>query len=253
MSANVTSAAHSPNSSVLVLGNGSGLSNGGSFSSTGPGGVAHADPFAGKTIYDFELLDGEHGLYDLEQHRGSVLLLVNVASRCQEYTLPAYRSLNALYGKFKDQGFTIIALPCNQFGSGEPGTNDEIAENIADLEGDVGPITFPIMSKIDVNGESELPLYGFLKSRVKGTMGQGAIRWNFTSFVIDRAGNPVYRLAPDATLQELEAVVASTNGATGKEGEGVEAAAAAAAQLVKDNRSASPPSHPGAETPPPGP
>ncbi|RJF91565.1 glutathione peroxidase [Sphingomonas cavernae] len=134
----------------------------------------------------------------LADYAGKVLLVVNVASKCG-FT-PQYTGLEALYRKYKDRGFEILAFPCNQFGAQEPGNAEEIA-NFCSLTYDV---TFPLFGKIEVNGEGADPLYDYLKAAKPGLMGTKAIKWNFTKFLVDREGNPVKRYAPNDTPESLE-------------------------------------------------
>ena len=143
-----------------------------------------------KTIADFsvQLPNGEE--ISLADKAGKVLLVVNTASRCG-FT-PQYDGLEALYRKFKDQGFEVVAFPCNQFGAQEPGNAEEIA-SFCKLTYDV---TFPMMAKIDVNGDYATPLYQWMKGEAPGLMGSKSIKWNFTKFLIDREGKVVRRYAP---------------------------------------------------------
>jgi len=127
-------------------------------------------------IYDFEVIRNDGTVYNLEALRNNVVLIINVASFCG-YT-NQYTGLQVLYDKYHGQGFEILAFPCNQFGSQEPGTNDEIKEFCAVNYA----IQFPLMDKIEVNGDSAHPLYKLL------TKGQ-PIKWNFEKFLIDRRGN----------------------------------------------------------------
>lgn len=151
-----------------------------------------------KSIADFsaKLPGGED--ISLADKAGKVLLVVNTASRCG-FT-PQYDGLEALYRKFKDQGFEVVAFPCNQFGSQEPGNADEIA-SFCKLTYDV---TFPMMAKIDVNGDGATPLYQWLKSEAPGLMGSKSIKWNFTKFLVDREGKVVRRYAPTDKPEGIE-------------------------------------------------
>jgi glutathione peroxidase len=153
------------------------------------------------SAYDFEAqtLDGKPA--PLGDYRGKVLLIVNTASKCG-FT-PQYEGLEALYRKHKDQGFAVLGFPCNQFGSQEPGDAAEIA-NFCSLTYDV---SFPMMSKIDVNGPKAHPLYAYLKHEQKGILGSEGIKWNFTKFLIDREGRVVRRFAPTDKPESLEAAV----------------------------------------------
>jgi len=143
-----------------------------------------------KTIADFtaKLPNGEQ--QSLADKQGKVLLVVNTASKCG-FT-PQYDGLEALYRKYKDKGFEVVAFPCNQFGAQEPGDAEEI-QKFCKLTYDV---TFPLMAKIDVNGPSAAPLYEWMKSEAPGLMGSKSIKWNFTKFLIDRDGKVVKRYAP---------------------------------------------------------
>lgn len=153
------------------------------------------------SIYDYsaKTLDGQD--VNLADYRGQVLLIVNTASKCG-FT-PQYEGLEALYKAHKDRGFTVLAFPCNQFGAQEPGDAAEIA-NFCSLTYDV---SFPVMSKIDVNGADAHPLYKFLKKEQKGLLGTEAIKWNFTKFLIGKDGQVVDRFAPTVKPEDLKVAV----------------------------------------------
>ena len=151
-----------------------------------------------KSIADFSAKQPNGEDISLADKAGKVLLVVNTASRCG-FT-PQYDGLEALYRKFKDQGFEVVAFPCNQFGSQEPGNADEIA-SFCKLTYDV---TFPLMAKIDVNGDGTAPLYQWLKSEAPGLMGSKSIKWNFTKFLIGRDGQVVRRYAPTDKPEGIE-------------------------------------------------
>ena len=155
-----------------------------------------------KTIADFsvQLPNGEE--ISLADKAGKVLLVVNTASRCG-FT-PQYDGLEALYRKFKDQGFEVVAFPCNQFGAQEPGNAEEIA-TFCKLTYDV---TFPMMAKIDVNGDEATPLYQWMKGEAPGLMGSKSIKWNFTKFLIGRDGKVVRRYAPTDKPEDIEQDIA---------------------------------------------
>ena len=155
-----------------------------------------------KTIADFaaKLPNGEE--ISLADKQGKVLLVVNTASRCG-FT-PQYDGLEALYRKFKDQGFEVVAFPCNQFGAQEPGNADEIA-SFCKLTYDV---TFPLMAKVDVNGDGATPLYQWMKDQAPGLMGSRSVKWNFTKFLIDRDGKVVRRYAPTDKPEGIEKDIA---------------------------------------------
>ncbi|MDR3773561.1 MAG: glutathione peroxidase [Terracidiphilus sp.] len=153
-----------------------------------------------RTVYRFSapLLDGH--TVALEQFRAQVLLIVNTASQCG-FT-PQYTGLEQLYRTYKDLGFAVLAFPSNQFGRQEPGSAAEIG---AFCETNYR-ITFPVFAKIDVNGDNAHPLYCFLKQArpgILGAFGSGAIRWNFTKFLIDRQGQVVRRFAPSTNPRSL--------------------------------------------------
>jgi glutathione peroxidase len=131
-------------------------------------------------------------------HEGKVLLIVNVASKCG-FT-PQYAGLEALHRKYQDRGFEVLGFPCNQFGGQEPGSDAEIG-SFCSLTYDV---TFPVYSKIDVNGPKADPLYEYLKKSAPGLMGLTSIKWNFTKFLIDRSGNVVRRYAPTTKPEDIE-------------------------------------------------
>ena len=136
---------------------------------------------------------------DLSAHKGKVLLVVNVASKCG-FT-PQYEGLEALHRKYADRGFEVLGFPCNQFGAQEPGNAEEIA-NFCSLTYDV---TFPVFAKIDVNGSSADPLYGELKKQAPGFLGTEGIKWNFTKFLVGRDGKVLKRYAPTDKPESLKA------------------------------------------------
>ena len=136
---------------------------------------------------------------DLSVHRGKVLLIVNVASKCG-FT-PQYEGLEQLQRDLGPRGFSVIGFPCNQFGAQEPGDAEEIA-SFCKLTYDV---SFPLMGKIDVNGATAAPLYRELKDRAPGLLGSKAIKWNFTKFLVDRSGKVVRRYPPQAKPEDLAA------------------------------------------------
>jgi glutathione peroxidase len=125
----------------------------------------------------------------LSDYTGKVLLIVNTASECG-FT-PQYQGLQEIYERYKDRGFEVLGFPCDQFGHQEPGTNKEI-KTFCQLNYGV---TFPLFSKIEVNGPSTHPVYKFLKSKQGGLLGDN-IKWNFTKFLVDKDGNVVDRYAP---------------------------------------------------------
>lgn len=144
------------------------------------------------SIADFSVASPK-GQVDLAEKQGSVLLIVNTASRCG-FT-PQYEGLEDLQRRYGDSGFEVLAFPCNQFGAQEPGSDAEIAE-FCRVNYDN---TFPIMSKVDVNGDDADPLFGWLKREAPGLMGSKTIKWNFTKFLVDREGQVVKRFGPSDT------------------------------------------------------
>ena len=145
-------------------------------------------------------VDGKH--LSLRDYAGEVLLIVNVASRCG-FT-PQYEGLEALQRKFADQGFEVLGFPCNQFGSQEPGNAEEIA-SFCKLTYDV---TFPVLKKVEVNGDGASPLYDWMKGEAPGLMGSKSVKWNFTKFLIDREGRVVRRYGPTDAPASIEKDIA---------------------------------------------
>jgi len=157
------------------------------------------------TVYEFSapLLDGR--TVSLEEYRGRVLLIVNTASKCG-FT-PQYAGLEELHRAYKERGFEVLGFPCNQFGGQEPGSAVEIGAFCARTFG----VSFPMFSKIAVNGRCAHPLYRFLKRRkpgILGIFGAPGIKWNFTKFLIDRKGRAVGRFGPSTTPKTLSATIA---------------------------------------------
>ena len=133
----------------------------------------------------------------LASHAGKVLLIVNTASQCG-FT-PQYAGLEELYRRFKDRGLVVLGFPCDQFGHQEPGTADEIASFCETSYG----VTFPMHAKLEVNGDGAHPLFVRLKESAPGLLGTKAIKWNFTKFLVDRAGNVVERYAPNVAPEKI--------------------------------------------------
>ena len=142
------------------------------------------------TIADFTVTTNRGEEIDLSAKLGKVLLVVNTASKCG-FT-PQYDGLEKLFQQFKDRDFEVLGFPCNQFGGQEPGNADEIAEFCKVNFG----VTFPLMAKVDVNGDNASPLFDWMKKEAKGLMGSSSIKWNFTKFLIDRKGAVVKRYGP---------------------------------------------------------
>ena len=152
------------------------------------------------SIYDFIVKDAKGNDVSMSDYKGKVLLTVNTATGCG-FT-PQYDGLEKLYENYRDNGFEILDFPCNQFGNQAPGTEDEIVSFCQMRFG----TKFKQFKKIDVNGESEEPLYTFLKSQKKG-IGGSKIKWNFTKFLVDRDGNVVGRFGSTTTPERIEAKI----------------------------------------------
>jgi glutathione peroxidase len=152
-------------------------------------------------IHDFSARLGTGEERRLADYHGKVLLIVNVASKCG-FT-PQYKGLQALYDQFRERGFEILAFPCDQFGHQEPGSDAEIASFCSDTYG----VTFPLFAKIEVNGDNAHPLYVWLKGQKGGLLGD-RIKWNFTKFLVDKAGAVRARFAPTTKPESLARAVA---------------------------------------------
>jgi glutathione peroxidase len=132
----------------------------------------------------------------MDSYKGKVVLIVNTASKCG--LTPQYEGLEKLYREYKDRGLVILGFPCNQFGHQEPGTEKEISEGCLVNYG----VTFPMFSKIEVNGNNAHPIFKYLKKELKGFPSSN-IKWNFTKFLIDKNGKPVKRFAPFVKPEEI--------------------------------------------------
>ncbi|EGK14971.1 glutathione peroxidase [Psychrobacter sanguinis] len=149
------------------------------------------------TIYDFSAKDLSGNNVDFSDFKDKVLLIVNTASKCG-FT-PQFEGLEKLHQQYKNQGLVVIGFPCNQFGSQDPGSNDEIG---AFCQKNYG-VDFLMMEKIDVNGNNEHPLYTWLKKQEGGFLTDG-IKWNFTKFLVNRQGEVVERYAPTTKPESIE-------------------------------------------------
>jgi glutathione peroxidase len=151
------------------------------------------------SVWQFEAqaIDGKP--VKLSKHKGKVLLIVNTASQCG-FT-PQFSGLEALWQGFKDQGLVVLGFPSNQFGGQDPGSNQEIASF---CEMNYG-VSFPMMTKVEVNGTGAHPLYAWLTRQAPGFLGSQAIKWNFTKFLIGRDGRVLKRYAPQDTPEQLSA------------------------------------------------
>lgn len=148
-------------------------------------------------IFDYSATGLSGAPVDLAQYKGKVLLIVNTASACG-FT-PQYKGLEQVYQQFRDQGVVVLGFPCNQFGHQEPG--DEAAIG-AFCEKNYG-VTFPLFSKVDVNGDAAHPLFKQLKKDAPGLLGTEAIKWNFTKFLVGKDGTVFKRYAPATKPEEL--------------------------------------------------
>jgi glutathione peroxidase len=135
--------------------------------------------------------------FSMKQLEGKVVLVVNVASGCG--LTPQYEGLESLYRRYKDQGLVILGFPCNQFGAQEPGTEDQIVQFCSTNY----QVSFPMMKKIDVNGDGTHPVYVYLKSEAPGLLGSEMIKWNFTKFLVGRDGKVLERFAPTTVPEDL--------------------------------------------------
>lgn len=141
------------------------------------------------TFYQFDAKSLQGETIPMETYKGKTVLVVNTASKCG-FT-PQYEGLEELYQKFKDKGLVVLGFPCNQFGNQEPGDEKSIGEGCVINYG----VTFPVFSKIEVNGSDAHPIFKYLKKELPGFLG-GRIKWNFTKFLIDNNGIPKKRFAP---------------------------------------------------------
>jgi glutathione peroxidase len=148
-------------------------------------------------IFDYSATSLDGAPVDLARYKGKVLLIVNTASECG-FT-PQYKGLEQVYQQFRDQGVEVLAFPCNQFRGQEPGTESEIG---AFCEKNFG-VTFPMFTKVDVNGDNAHPLFKQLKRDAPGVLGTEAIKWNFTKFLVRKDGTVYKRYAPSTAPLQL--------------------------------------------------
>jgi len=151
---------------------------------------------------EFTLKDIKGQPVELSKYKGKVVLFVNVASKCG--LTPQYKGLEALYGKYKDQGLVVIGVPANEFGEQEPGTDEEI-EKFCSAKYNV---TFPMMGKIVVKGKGIDPLYAHLTAVDTKPAGKGAVSWNFEKFLVGKDGKVAARFAPKTAPDSDEFVAA---------------------------------------------
>lgn len=150
-------------------------------------------------IYQFSADNNAGEKVSLSDYKDKVLLIVNTASNCG-FT-PQYEGLQTLYSKHQKQGFAVLAFPCNQFKQQEKGSDAEIKQ-FCDLRFN---ISFPLFSKVDVNGENAHPIFDFLKTQAPGVLGSTGIKWNFTKFLVNKNGEVVKRYAPTTKPEAIEA------------------------------------------------
>ena len=153
------------------------------------------------SIYDFEALSIEGKPAHFDTQRGKVVLVVNTASQCG-FT-PQFAGLEALWQQYAERGLVVVGFPSNQFGAQDPGANDEIASFCKHNYG----VSFPMMAKVEVNGEHAHPLWQWLCEQAPGLLGSKAIKWNFTKFLVDRHGKVVQRFAPNDAPESIAADV----------------------------------------------
>lgn len=157
------------------------------------------------TLHDFIVKAADNSDFPLAKFKGAPVVIVNVASKCG-FT-PQYAGLEELYQKYKDRGLMILGFPCNQFGTQEPGSNEEIQQFCSLNYG----VSFPVLAKVEVNGANAAPIYQWLKSSQPGLLGTEAIKWNFTKFLVDKEGVVRERFAPQtepkALAKDIEALL----------------------------------------------
>jgi len=153
-------------------------------------------------LYDIDVTGMDGSTRSMSVYHGKTLLIVNVASKCG-YT-PQYAGLEALHRKYAAKGLVVLGFPCDQFGHQEPGTDAEIHQFCWKTYA----VTFPMFTKIKVNGDDAHPLYKFLKAEKKGILGTAAIKWNFNKFLVSAEGAVMRRYASSTTPERIEADVA---------------------------------------------
>jgi glutathione peroxidase-family protein/uncharacterized membrane protein len=154
-------------------------------------------PAIATNFYDLEAKDIRGNVVSMNAFRGKTILIVNTATKCG--LAPQFEGLELLYQKYNDQNFLVLGFPSNQFAHQEPGDDATVAQSCAINFG----VTFPLFSKIDVNGTETHPLFQFLKNELGGFLSDD-IKWNFTKFLIDKNGNPIKRFAPTTKPDQIE-------------------------------------------------
>lgn len=148
------------------------------------------------SIYDYSAQDIDGNVVSMDEYKGKVVLVVNTASKCG-FT-PQYTGLEKLYQEFKDQDFVVLGFPSNQFKEQEPGDDEDIKTFCEINYG----VSFPLFSKVDVNGDDAHDLFRFLRKETKGMLGD-SVKWNFTKFLVDRNGQAIKRFAPQTAPEKL--------------------------------------------------
>ena len=148
-------------------------------------------------FYDFSAKSLQGKEISMNTYKGKTVLVVNTASKCG-FT-PQYEGLQKLYEKYENNGLVILGFPCNQFGNQEPGDEKSIANGCMINYG----VSFPMFSKIEVNGKNAHPIFKYLKNKLGGILGN-SIKWNFTKFLIDPDGKPIKRYAPTTKPESIE-------------------------------------------------
>lgn len=156
-------------------------------------------------IYDFECQSISGDITPLRQFEGEVVLIVNTASNCG-FT-PQYEGLESLHRTYNEKGFSVLGFPCNQFMKQEPASNQEVEAFCTKKY----QVTFPLFSKIKVNGPETAPLFRHLKKEAPGLLGTGRVKWNFTKFLVDSKGRVMKRygssITPEAISDDIEALL----------------------------------------------
>ena len=149
------------------------------------------------TVYDFSCQTSGGTNKSLQDYKGKVLLVVNTASKCG-FT-PQFGGLETLWERYRDQGLVVVGFPSNEFGGQDPGSNDEIG---AFCQRNYG-VSFPMMSKVEVNGQGAHPLWAWLTAQAPGLLGSKGVKWNFTKFLVGRDGRVIRRYAPTDSPESL--------------------------------------------------
>lgn len=155
-------------------------------------------------FYKFSANNIQGKKVNMDDYNGKIVLVVNTASECG--LTPQLEGLEELYKKYKEKGLVILGFPCNQFGNQEPGDESTIVQGCMVNYG----VTFPMFSKVDVNGKNAHPLFKYLKAELKGLLGK-RIKWNFTKFLIDNNGTPIKRFSPTTKPKKIEQYLKEKN------------------------------------------